>query len=413
MSRKNVQFTTSNGNLGRNAASEDGTTGFIFGGVAVSGKLVLGTIYQLKSANDLDALGVDAAYDSTNAVLVYHHVTRFFDRNPNATLYLMVVAQSVTLTQMADKANAYLKKMSKDKEGKIKLFCINLHPLSSYTPTLTTGLDADVIAAIPKAQETVVEEAAAGRYIDAVIIGGYNFNGTATNALDIRTKTAPKVSVCIAQDPAVAALKAEYAKMPAVGDCMGMLSKAAVSQDFGELIDTFNLKDDAKGYFQNCALSSGSLVSTYSDTDLDTLDSKGYIFAEPNTSVVGSFFNDTHTCSAIANNDYAYIENNRTINKMIRLVAAVLAPKIKSRVPVDSTNGKIKADVRVSLQNEAIAAMLPMENEGDLSGGRDCYIDPDQNVISTSKVNVKITAVPVAIAREVSVTIGFSNPFKG
>jgi len=40
------------------------------------------------------------------------------------------------------------------------------------------------------------------------------------------------------------------------------------------------------------------------------------------------------------------------------------------------------------------------------------FVDPNQNVLTTSKLDVKLTFVPVAIGREITLKIGFNNPFK-
>ena len=79
-------------------------------------------------------------------------------------------------------------------------------------------------------------------------------------------------------------------------------------------------------------------MSDYSETDLDTLDEKGYIFYTSVSGVAGIFANDTHTCSPITS-DYAYVENNRTIKKAIKLAKSELAPRVKGRLYVDENTG--------------------------------------------------------------------------
>ena len=41
----------------------------------------------------------------------------------------------------------------------------------------------------------------------------------------------------------------------------------------------------------------------------------------------------------------------------------------------------------------------------------DVYVDPEQNILATSKLDVKFTIVPTGTARQIEATIGFSNPF--
>jgi hypothetical protein len=408
MARSKVDVSRLDGRLGRQAANTDGVAGFVTNGVAVSGKLVLGTTYILRSLADLEALGVDAAYDDTNSTLIHHHVSRWYARNPSAEIHLMVLAKTVTLAQMLDVENAYAAKISKDSKGRVKLIGVARNPADDYTATLDGGLDADVLAAITKAQALKVFEDGKGREI-SIVIEGREYNGTVGSADDLRLLASPGVSVVIAADNDISKLKAIYDHYAAVGDFMGMLTKAAVSQNPGELTTEFNLQDPARGFFVNPGLSSGSKLSTYSDADLDTLDEKGFIFAETPDSFTGVYFNDTHTCTAL-NSDYAYLENNRTIDKMKRIARVAVLPRVKGKFLVDEGNGDLDPNVRANLEDTVVEALDVMRTDGDLSGGIDAYIPP-VNLLGGDPIEIEITAIPVAIGRQIKVSVGFTNPF--
>jgi hypothetical protein len=193
---------------------------------------------------------------------------------------------------------------------------------------------------------------------------------------------------------------------------LGIISLAAVSQDPGELIDKFNLSNAGLGMFETAGLSSNLGVDTYADADLDLLNDKGYIFPDIVPGIDGSFLSDSHTCSPLLNNDYAYIENNRTIEKAIFLARTALLPKVKSRFKVDSTTGQMQDDDRKALESLGKKSIEGMEDDGDISGGRDCYVDPDQNLLSGDVLNVELSFTPVSIGRQLVLSIGFSNPFK-
>ncbi|MCO5253362.1 MAG: DUF2586 family protein [Bacteroidetes bacterium] len=408
MTRSKVTVTRMQGRLGRRAANTDGVIGLVMGGVAVSGGVQLGEVNVLHSLADLEALLVTAAYDSTNKTLVYHHIERLYGRNSQAEIHLMLVARTVTMAQMCDKANDYAAKISKDSNGRVKLIGAILNPTDEYTPALSGGLDADVIAAIAKAQELATEEALRGREI-SFVLEGREYNGTAGAADDLRTKNAPNVSVVIAADNDVSEAEAEYETYAAVGDFLGMLSKAAVSQNCGELTEAFNLQNVARGWFINPGLSNGGLLTTQTDGTLDTLDTKGFIFAETPASFAGVFFSDTHTCVAIEN-DYFSIEANRTIDKMKRLARVALLPRVKSRFLVDEETGELDETAKANLEDTAVGAISVMVTDGDLSGGVDAYIPPT-NLLGGDPIVIEITAVPVAIGREIKVNVGFNNPF--
>lgn len=411
MDRPRLNVVRTNGNLGRKATTNDMITAVVMNGVATS-EMVLGTIYQLNSMDDVEALGINPAYDDTNKVLFYHRLNKLFFYNPSIVIYLMPVAQTVTLTQMADKANNYLAKVLKDKAGEVNLAMIALNPADTYTPTITTGLDSDCITAMYKLQELADYEFSKDRFCD-FFLEGRAFSGNAGAVLNVRTITekCPDVSMVLFNDYDVAHLKPEYNKYAAVEDFVALVSLAAVSQNAGEHIDLFSLTDTANGHYLNAGLSSGAHIDTFSDANLDLLNEKGYVIATIVPGIAGYHIVDTNTCTDLAS-DYAYVENNRTIKKAIRLARVALLPRVKSRIYVDPNTGKIKAENAKELEVVVTESLKPMLSAGDISGGIDCFIDPNQNILSTSTLNVKLTFVPVAIGRTITLSIGFKNPFK-
>lgn len=409
MARSKVTVTVGDGNLGRRSPNTDMVSALVMNGVA-TGDYALGDIVELLSVADAEAIGLDAAYDADNTVLVHHHISRFFLRNPSGVLHIMLVAQAVTLTEMVDKDENYMAKLLRDKSGAVVQWGVVRNPADGYIPTLETGLDADVVSAIPKAQELLDFEFDHFRYSDA-FIEGRSFNGTAAAALDLRTLASKGVSVVIAADKSISEGDALFNGYAAVGDVLGITSFAAVSQNIGELSEEFNLTNVAQEVFITAGLSSNKPLSDYSDTELDALHDKGYIFGDTNPGEVGFWLNDSSTCIALTS-DFAYKENNRTINKAIKLARKALQPRIKSRIYVDPDTGKIAATDAKELETLTRGALKPMLNDGDLSGGIDAYVNPDQNILSTSVLNVELTFVPVAIGRQIKLTIGFDNPLK-
>jgi len=227
----------------------------------------------------------------------------------------MPVAQTVTLTQMADKSNNYLAKVLRDKAGECKLAMIALNPATDYVATITTGLDSDCITALYKLQELASFEFSKDRFCD-FFLEGRSFSGSASGIINLRTleSECPDVSVWIGADNDVSNLKPIYSKYASVEDYVSMISLAEISQNAGEQIDLFSLTDVTNGYYLNAGLSSGSHINTYSDPNLDLLNEKGLNFATLVPGITGFHIVDTNTCS-LATSDYAYVENNRTIKK--------------------------------------------------------------------------------------------------
>lgn len=132
-----------------------------------------------------------------------------------------------------------------------------------------------------------------------------------------------------------------------------------------------------------------------------------YIFVITHVGDANNYFNDSHTCD-VATSDYAFIENVRTIDKACRGVRAKLLPYLNSPLKVDAETGKLDSPMVASLETTAGKALEEMEAAGELSGYR-VEIDPEQNVISTSQLEIVIKNVPTGVMRKVNVKIGFTT----
>lgn len=413
MARSNVITARLSGQLGRLNPSEDAISGLVTTGIAVSGGLTLNTSYKLRSIKDLEALKVDAAYDTTNNTLLWHHVDRYFKRNPGGELWIRVAAQTVTIAQLVTNSLTHAKQLSIDADGKIKLMGICRNPSTGYTATLASGLDTDVVAAIPLAQALIDAEAAAFRFF-SIILEGRSLNGTISAALDLRNQTlanqAAGVSVALVADPAVSARNVLQNGYAAVGDVLGIAAKAAVSQNVGERNPAFNLQNTADSLFLTCGLSNNTNIKNMPDADLTALHDKGFIIGEQVAGLDGFYLNDDPTVVPLAS-DYAYLCNNRTINKAIALARKALLPRVNSRIKIDNT-GKIDSIQRLEMETAAKQALAQMEADGDISGGIDAYIDPLQNLLSTSNLQVQLTFIPMSIGRTITLNVGFKSPLK-
>lgn len=405
---RRVIFERKNGGLGREKPTEDGISGLIFNAVAVSGTFVLGTAYELYSLQDAEVLGINATYDSANKLLVHYHISEFFRINPGAILYVLGVAQSVTMTQMCDKDNAYLKKLLTSAQGKIRQVGVVRNPASGYTPTITTGLDGDVVTAIAKADQLSIEEEAYYRPVEIILEGKY-FTGSPSAALDLHTQKKSNVSVVIVADNDISILKPEYTGHAAIGTVLGCISKAAVNENIG-WAEKFNIQSEADERFLNAGLSSGLKLSDYSEVQLTTLNDKGYITPELIIDIAGVYLNDSFTCTGL-DDDFYCIENNRVIKKSIRLVYKVLAPKVKRPTKVDKITGYLPLEVVKFYQATAKSAMDVLLRNNEVSD-TNAYMNPQQNLLATNELVIDIEITPTGSARKIRVPIGFNNPFK-
>jgi hypothetical protein len=140
---------------------------------------------------------------------------------------------------------------------------------------------------------------------------------------------------------------------------------------------------------------------------VEALHERGYVLALQHAGIDGNYWNDSHTCTGL-DNDYAYIENVRTINKACTITRRALLPSLKGPLPLTSTGAlrpAVVASLEASIKTAIEAGML---RAGEISA-LDVYIDPDQDVQSTSKVEVKLNLISVATGRLLEATVGFAQ----
>jgi hypothetical protein len=405
------------GALGAKAQSEDNIMGLCLGGVVTTGYPTLGTVVKLIQPTDADTLGFTAASDASNKVLIRYHIDEFFRRNPNGVLWLQVVAQGTTMTNMCDKANAYVKKIMTESLKKIKSFGVVLNPATGYTPTNLNGLDGDTITAITKAQELVDDFATQNVFIDEIFIEGRGVNGAISGIKNLRTMASANVQVVILQDPDVAALDALFAKYASVGTVLGDHGIRRPEEDLGSLqtennpdksVNDYPIDSITAGRYLKIGISSGVQMKDLTPTEIALLKTNGYVFADTYPEYNGVYLSGSPTCTALTS-DFAWSPNVRVWNKAARLAVKKLTPKINSTVETDGA-GKLKSTTVTSWQ---LDVNNTRDGLGSLVSDRyclktACFIDPNQNVYTNNQVVVGMTVKPYGYAREITGKLGFS-----
>jgi hypothetical protein len=377
-------------------------------GTAAPSGLAVNTARQLVQASDADALGITAAYDTTNTTLLRYHINEFFAMNPNGKLWIWLVPQATSMTAMVDIAGGTtcaVERLANATNGECKQYGVLLNPATTYVPVITNGIDNDVNTAIPKAQ-ALADKLFAQHMPCHIIIEGRSCTGTAAAVNNLRALSAPNVTVCIAQDldRAPAAANAVIKAHAAVGTLLGTSSEAKVSHNVG-YVEAYPVHDVATGRWLNPGLSSNLPLASYTDVDLNTFNIKGFVFVRKFVGQAGAWWNDSHTCT-LANSDYYCMENVLVINKAVRKVYAGLLPKVNGPVKL-SAAGRLAPEVIAMLQGIGQTAIDEMANVDDISTGA-IYIDPNQNVAVQSKTFVRIRIVPIGTNRDINVTIGFA-----
>jgi hypothetical protein len=404
-----VNVILGSGGLGRQTPNDDNVRGLIMNhGAAAPSGLAANVAIQLIQASDADALGITAAYDTANTTLCRYHINEFFEMNPNGKLWLWLLPQATTLSQMVDSGTATpcaVERLMMAVNGECKQIGIARNPATTYVPSLANGLDTDVIAAVPLAQACTAKLFTQHMPLH-IIIEGRSYNGTAAAATTLRNLNSANVTVVIAQDIAVAppAANAVIKAHAAVGTILGTSSEAKVSHNIG-YVEAYPVHNIAKGRWINPGLSSNLPLAQYTEADLNALNTKGFVFVRKFVGSPGAYWNDSHTC-ILASSDYYCMENVLVINKAVRGVYKALLPKVNGPVKLTAA-GTMTSEVVAMLEGIGRSVIQEMATADEISVG-DIYIDPNQNVAVQAKTNVRIRLVPIGTNREILVTIGLA-----
>jgi len=427
-----VVITKLSGGLGRRNPEQDMVSGLLFDGVATT-KLALNKIERLASLEDAEALGITADYD-VNGQSAFYQIQQFFRMNPSGDLYIMVTT-GTSYEEIAGKAMD----MQEKANGNIRQMAIIYSGVTTFAQTQAAVLKAQTEADLAYKDYMPFEIILEGKgfTVDAPSLDGSNAeNVSVVVAMDVEKAFEKKLfqkdnlklyilapneevlpvegSLDVYNVRDADGLKKEngavlefvfknsYKNTAAVGLALGAISKAKVSENIA-WIEKFNLTGEG---FAKAGFVGGEEIKTLGT--LGDLNEKRFIFARTHTGLPGVYFNDSATCTT-GTSDFAYVENNRTINKATRLLRTALLPKLASPVLVD-IDGKLPQSVSKSFEGLCRSALEGMVANQEVSAF-DVYVDPKQNILATSELKVKAEITPIGTARKIMVDLGFKNPF--
>lgn len=148
----------------------------------------------------------------------------------------------------------------------------------------------------------------------------------------------------------------------------------------------------------------------------ETRHSKGLVTARTYTGKSGFYFSDDLMC-APATDDYALIPRRRTIDKAYRIAYQTLVNYVNDEIPTTSGGG-IPTDTCKGIENSVERAIYAqMTTNGNLGidtsnpndKGVTCYVDPNQNVVGTSRLDITLKVKPYGYAKYIEVNLGFST----
>lgn len=389
-----VKLTFETGLIGAQNPMEDGVAGMICNGSAVTGKLALATAYLVTQLGDLAEIGItDGASDDNKHI--YKAVKEFYAEAPEGSkLYLYVVATTNTMEDMLDKDGTIGKAFVNATNGAVRVLAIVRKADSEYTPTIADGLDSDVLAAASKAQ-ALAEWACDNKYAPFfTIIPGLSYSGTPSALFDLTQQSYNRVGILIGDTVA-------NSGDACVGLLLGRIASIPVQRSIARV---------KTGAIEGTALYIKDKVAEEGNPDM--INDAGYICPRTFVGKAGYFWSDDKLATS-ASDDYTLIPRRRTIDKAFRIAYNTLVEELSEEIAL-TNEGKIPAPVCKSL--EALVESAIVTSMGENLGadpddttdkGVQCYIDPQQKVVATSKVNVKLRVKPFGYLKYIDVFLGF------
>lgn len=389
--RVKIQFL--NGQLGTVGESADGLLALVCGAVAVSGKLTLNRAYELRSTDDLASLGV---MKENNAVL-YKHVTEFYDEaGSGVKLIVYPVAQSSKATDLCDytkSGEGTLRDLITKKNGALR--GIGIAGINSGSTTASTnGVDPDVLTALAKAQQ-LGEWAADEMYAPLfIVLEGRNYD-QAKELKDLSQEKYNRVCVLIGDT-----------KPTGGGACMGTLlgriASIPVQRNIGRVKD---------GSLAPLEMYVGARKVDESSNVIKGIFEKGYIVVRKHVGRSGYYFADDPMACA-PTDDYSHLTNRRVIDKAFRIAYDTMLEELLDELNLNEDGTLQYAVVKSWQQALENAINRQMTASGELSSDSEgngciCYIDANQNVVSTSRIEVNLKVRPHGYSRYIDVNLGF------
>ena len=321
---------------------------------------------------------------------MHYHVKEYFRIQPKGSLYIGIYAvpSPYTFTEITTMQNYA--------QGKIRQIGIMKDSASAFSSGNLTTINTEIVNNCD----------ANHKPLSALYAADLSATSDLTTLTNLNTLTANKVSAVISQDGAGLGWylwKATGKSITTLGATLGAVSLAAVSDDIA-WIGKFNISDGFE--CDTLAFANGTAYTTLSQNTLNTIDGLRYIFLTKYVGLAGSYFNDSHT-AIIETSDYAYIENNRTIDKAIRGIYSSMLPALNSPLVLNS-DGTLTDQTIAYFTGLGELNLAQMKRDVELSDYA-VNIDSTQNVLSTNKLVVSVQLLPIGVARNITVNIAFTT----
>jgi len=386
MAQPTITFNIGQGGLGRPLAGEDHISGFLWWNATLPtgfGTNKEKTFFSLEEAESAGIVEGDVSFGA-----LWYQIREFFRINSLGVLHVGIYPVPVGSYDYTE-----LQTLQAFAGGKIRQFGI-WENLTAYTTT--------PLVTIQGILDTLLTD-----YQPAVAIYSADTSAIAPASLpDAKTGQAQAVSICVGQDggaKGAALAVSEGYSIPTLGAQLGALSAAKVSDSIAwvgkfPLVTGDELKVPAFG--------DGTKTSSLATSALNTIRDNANTFIKKFIGRENTYFVDSLTATA-ANSDFSTLENNRTIQKAVREIYVRSLDLLNSPITVNA-DGTLDEDTIQTFRAKAVEALDQMEANTEISA-YEVTLDPSQDVLATSKIEVAVKIVPVGVAREIVYNIGFTT----
>lgn len=385
-----VKINFENGRLGSVAPSADCVVGLVCNAVGVDDKLTLEKPYILYRIEGLEDLGVTSAINDVNAHL-YKVVKDFYAQaGDGAELWLLPVAGGKKQSEVLEVSKEFVKKAN----GRLRFLAI---AVSQDDLTIENGLDKDVMVAAAAAQE-LGEWATNSLYAPLVVLleaKGIS-DDTIVDMPDLTEQGYNRVGILVGDT-------SQNSTGAAMGVLAGKIASCPVQRHIGRV------RDGALA-MNTCYISSKDATVA----DIETLNNKGYITFRTFVGKSGYFFTDDCLATAVVD-DYRSIARRRTVDKAYRIAYSTMLNHVNDEIPVTEEGTLVPSLCKaweVELES-AIASQMTANGElgtdptNDDDTGIKCYIDYNQRVLATSRIEMALSVKPYGYAKYIEVKLGF------
>ena len=407
-----VKITFANGAIGSTTPMDDGVAALI----APIDKTTLQSLqgdtpfnrltpYLLTSLADLEGYGFNAAVGAS----IYRIVSEFYSEAPTQSqLWLMTYITDTTAGGDYDNMRAMLesedaKNLLRAARGEIRLLMID-----AADDSMCGSVTPDTAPAAMVAAQNLCEWATTELYAPCMaIMTARVAQGTIpTMRPDLTSMEYNRV--CVMDG----CTDSNIPDSKAIGLLVGRLATIPVQRSVAR-VKTGPIKS-AVMYLPGTAADRQSADRAELRGVNILLHDKGYIVPRTFVGKTGYYWSDDlMACSP--SDDYSLIPRRRTIDKAYRVAYKTLVEEIAEEIPVTDQGTPAPAILKAIETKVESAIVNNMTSIGNLGTdpadpndlGVQCHIDPDQNILATSRLEIALRVKPYGYAKYIDVTLGF------